>query len=79
MNGVLGIESEEALNLTQGHSRATAERFYIKRKMSTAASNAAVAHQQLHGEVKVPKLPPMIYNSPEDEYKPDGIITLTVS
>jgi hypothetical protein len=70
MNGSLGLDYEEALNLTQGHSRSTAERFYIKRKMSAAAINATVAHRQLHGEVKSPDLPPMLHNL-DEEYQPE--------
>lgn len=70
MSGELSIEDEESLNLTQGHSRTTAERFYLKRKMSKAATNATFAHTKLYGEAKVPHLPPILTDS-QEEFEPE--------
>lgn len=47
---------EEALTMTQGHSRQTAQEFYVMRQMEKAADTACSVHKRLYGEVSVPKI-----------------------
>lgn len=61
---------EEALTLTQGHSRGVVEDYYLRKNLAQAATTACAAHTQLHGEFAVPNIP---MQSEDEEYVPqDG-------
>jgi len=60
--------AEEALTLTQGHSREVVEDYYIRRNMTQAVTTACAAHQQLHGDFTVPNIP----RNEDEEYIPQA-------
>jgi hypothetical protein len=57
-------EFEESLAYTQGHSRETAQRFYVMKNMQKHATTACLAHKRLHGEFTAVDIPSP---SPEEE------------
>lgn len=59
---------EEALTVTQGHSRQTAQEFYVMRQMEKAADTASSTHKRLHGEVAVPKI--TLARGDDEEFQP---------
>ena len=64
----ISMECEEALTLTQGHSRETANQYYILRDMEKAAKNASGIHKRLHGEFTVPNI--NIPHDADEEFRP---------
>lgn len=66
LTGKIDAEYEEALTLTQGHSKEIAEKFYIKKNMNVAAVKATIVHEQLHGKFEIP----VISKSSDEAYRP---------
>lgn len=60
--------AEEALTLTQGHSREVVEDYYLRRNLIQAATTACAAHRQLHGDFTVPNIP----RNEDEEYIPQA-------
>ena len=68
LNQRISEGSEEALTLTQGHSRQTAQEFYVMRQMEKAADTASSAHKRLYGEVAIPNIP--LARGDDEEFLP---------
>lgn len=67
MNSTISPRAEEAITLSQGHSRETAEKYYRIQCLQESALIAATAHKDMYGVQKVPHL-----SSEDDaEYVPD--------
>jgi hypothetical protein len=62
---------EEALTLTQGHSRQITNDYYILKNMINVANTASVAHKRLHGEFTVPNIPTC--NKDDEEFHPPDV------
>lgn len=70
MDNTIPEAYEEALTLTQGHSRETTQRYYVKKQMERAATTACLAHKRLHGEFVAPNIPRPTLG--QVEYLPEG-------
>ena len=78
LNQRISEGSEEALTLTQGHSRQTAQEFYVMRQMEKAADTASSAHKRLYGEVAIPNIP--LARGDDEEFLPSlGLSPLSLS
>jgi hypothetical protein len=78
MNNQISEGCEEALTLTQGHSRQTAQEFYVMRNMEKAADSACATHKRLYGEVAIPKI--ALTKGDDEEFIPcPSIVFITFS
>lgn len=68
MDQTIPEEYEEALTVTQGHSRETAQQYYVMKSMRKHATTACIAHKRLHGEFAPVDIPPP--RPEEEEYLP---------
>ena len=64
---IISQEAEEAITLSQNHSRQVAERFYQVRNLSDASILAARTHEQLYGVQAIPQ----ISREEDEEYLPE--------
>ncbi len=57
MNFTISPRAEEAITVSQGHSREIANKYYRVQNAQESAVIAATAHEQMYGQQEVPQIP----------------------